>query len=160
MDRKILTLDDALSAVLNLRKAGVKVVFTNGCFDILHAGHAAYLEQAKELGDMLVVGLNSDLSVRLLKGEKRPLVPQAERAAVLAALEVVDMVVLFDEATPVKLIEALQPEIDVKGGDYRKEDLPEYPLVESYGGRVEILPFKDGCSTSGLIDKIVRLYGH
>jgi rfaE bifunctional protein nucleotidyltransferase chain/domain len=137
-----------------LRDAGGRVVFTNGCFDLLHVGHVRCLQAARGLGDALVVGVNSDASVRRLKGETRPLVPEGERAEVLAALACVDYVTIFDESTPVRLLEHLRPEVHVKGGDYREEELPEASLVRSWGGRVVILPFTPGYSTTGLIRKL------
>jgi len=137
--------------VEELRQAGKTIVFTNGCFDILHIGHVRYLEEAKALGDCLVVGLNTDDSVRQVKGPDRPLVPEFERAEVLAALESVDYVALFSELTPVNLILELEPDIHVKGGDYAPDQLPEAEAVRSYGGRVVILPLIEGKSTSRLI---------
>jgi glycerol-3-phosphate cytidylyltransferase len=144
----------SIEEALELRK-GKKLVFTNGVFDILHAGHVTYLEAARKLGDILIVGMNADASVkRLGKGEDRPLNPLADRSTVLSALRSVDGVVPFDEDTPIKLIEILRPDVHVKGGDYQAAALPETPLVESYGGRVIILPFLDGRSTTSLIQAI------
>ena len=132
-----------------------RLVFTNGVFDILHAGHVRYLEQARELGDLLIVGLNSDASVRRLgKGPERPINSEEDRAAILAALRCVDGVVLFDEPTPESLISQLRPDVHVKGGDYREEDLPEAPIVRSYGGDVVLLPLLEGRSTSSIIRKL------
>ena len=141
-----------------LRAAGKRVVFTNGCFDILHHGHIAYLNRAKAMGDVLIVGLNSDASVRALKGPSRPINNEDDRAAVLAALSSVDLVLLFDEPTPTRLIEAIRPDLFVKGGDYTRETLPEAPLVESLGGEVKILPFLDHRSTTSIIERIRRAY--
>lgn len=133
---------------------------TNGCFDILHIGHVRYLQDARALGDMLVIGVNSDSSVRKLKGPERPVVREHERVEILAALECVDYVTVFSEDTPIELILAIKPSVHVKGGDYRPEDLPEAPIVESIGGRVEIVSFTstetEGLSTSNLIGKIVK----
>ena len=140
------------------RAAGKRIVFTNGCFDILHYGHISYLNRAKALGDVLVVGLNSDASVRALKGPDRPINPEAERAAVLAALGCVDRVVLFAEPTPARLIEAIRPDLFVKGGDYTLETLPEAPLVQALGGSVKLLDFVDDRSTSRIIDRIRARY--
>ncbi|MFN2258036.1 MAG: bifunctional D-glycero-beta-D-manno-heptose-7-phosphate kinase/D-glycero-beta-D-manno-heptose 1-phosphate adenylyltransferase HldE [Desulfuromonadaceae bacterium] len=137
-----------------LRQMGRKVVFTNGCFDILHAGHVSYLQRARELGDLLVVGLNSDASVRRLKGNSRPLVPEADRAVILAALSCVDHVVIFDENTPLELISLLQPDILVKGNDYAEAEVVGADLVQEWGGRVELMPFVTGRSTSALVNKI------
>jgi len=153
---KIKSLDELLPIVVELRKQGKRIVFTNGCFDLLHAGHASYLAQAKSLGDVLIVGLNSDSSVRALKGSERPLVPQDDRALLLASLAFVDFVVLFDELEPHRLIEAIKPDIHVKGGDYMADELPETPLVRSYGGQVVILPKVAGRSTTELVQRIRR----
>jgi rfaE bifunctional protein nucleotidyltransferase chain/domain len=140
-----------------MREAGGRVVFTNGCFDLLHPGHVSYLWTAHSLGDALVVGLNSDASVSKLKGPSRPIVPERDRAAVLAALESVDAVVLFDEDTPVRLMRELKPAVYVKGGDYRIENLPEARVAAEIGAEVRILPFEPGYSTSALIEKIKSL---
>ena len=133
------------------------MVFTNGCFDLLHRGHVAYLEAARSLGDALVVGLNSDASVKKLKGPGRPVVSEADRAAVLRALRAVDAVVIFDESTPVRLVRELKPDVDVKGGDYRIEDLPDAEVVGEIGDEVKIIPFEEGYSTTGLIERIRSL---
>jgi len=131
-----------------------QVVFTNGCFDILHLGHVEYLEAASRLGDVLVVGLNSDASVSRLKGPSRPLLPQEARARILAALEFVEAVFIFDEDTPEKLIEALRPDVLVKGGDYTEDQIAGAAFVRAYGGQVVILPYVPGYSTTSLIQKI------
>ncbi len=135
------------------KQAGRRVVFTNGCFDLLHAAHVRLLEQARALGEVLVVGINSDRSVRELKGEGRPLVPEAERAEVLSALEAVDAVTAFDEATPRELIAALLPDVLVKGGD-RGTNIVGKEEVTAVGGRVVSLPYERGYSTSELIERI------
>ena len=135
------------------KRAGEAVVFTNGCFDLLHAGHARYLRLARELGDHLVVGLNSDDSVRRLKGEGRPLTPEVERAEILAALEPVDAVTLFAEDTPLDLIRALLPDILVKGGDWRLEAIVGRAEVEAAGGKVLTIPLVPGRSTSGIVER-------
>lgn len=153
MRDKVKTLDE-LKAILDRERKGKKVVFTNGCFDLLHLGHIRYLEQAKDLGDILVVGLNSDESVKNLKGEGRPLTSESERAEVLAALECLDYVVIFDESAPNRIISELRPEVHVKGGDYQLKDLPEAKIVESYGGKIVIVPEVKGYSTSALLEKI------
>ena len=130
------------------------MVFTNGCFDLLHPGHVYYLRAARSLGDALVVGLNSDTSVRKLKGPSRPIVPERDRAAVLIGLESVDAVVIFGEDTPVRLLRELRPSMYVKGGDYRVEDLPEAEVAVEIGAEVNILAFQPGYSTTALIEKI------
>ncbi len=131
-----------------------RVVFTNGCFDVLHPGHVEHLAQAKALGDVLVVGLNSDSSVQRLKGAGRPLVAEADRAAVLAALRSVDAVTLFDEDTPLELISTLLPDVLVKGGDYDLDGIVGREAVEEAGGEVRVLPFVEGYSTTGLLDRL------
>lgn len=131
-----------------------KIVFTNGCFDILHVGHIRYLQEAAQLGDMLVVGLNSDASVRRLKGEGRPVNPEQDRAELICALEYVDYVAVFDEDTPYELIRIIQPDVLVKGGDYLPEDVIGRDIVEARGGKLEILGFTKGKSTTGIINKI------
>lgn len=138
------------------REAGEKIVFTNGCFDILHIGHARYLAQARALGDRLVVGLNSDSSTRRLKGPERPIVPEHERAEMLAGLRVVDAVSIFDEPTPDDLIRAVRPHIHTKGGDYRPEDLPEAGTVREVGGVVCVLGLVEDRSTTRLVEIIRR----
>lgn len=143
-------LSELLKELGPLRAAGQRVVFTNGCFDLLHVGHLRTLRWAKAQGDLLVVGLNSDASVRGLKGPRRPLVEQEDRAELLEALDCVDYVVIFEEATPLALLGQLRPDVHVKGGDYRVEDLPETPLVQSYGGQVRITPLIPGRSTTRL----------
>lgn len=145
---------DALRATLRAHHAGQTIVFTNGCFDLLHAGHVRGLEAARSFGDVLVVGINSDASVRRLKGDARPIVPEAERAEVMAALRPVDYVVVFEEDTPIRTIEALEPNVHVKSGDYRAEDLPETPVVIAHGGRVEVVPYVEGLSTTDIIRRI------
>lgn len=157
-DAKIKNLD-ALAALINGEKArGKTIVFTNGCFDLLHAGHVKYLQKARALGDLLVLGLNSDASVRRLKGEKRPLISEEERAHILAALNCIDYVVIFDQDTPLELITALKPHILVKGGDYTPDGVVGKDVVESYGGRVELVTFVDGKSTTNIIDKVLERY--
>ncbi|MDL2227302.1 D-glycero-beta-D-manno-heptose 1-phosphate adenylyltransferase [Bacteroidales bacterium OttesenSCG-928-K03] len=131
----------------------VKIVFTNGCFDILHAGHVDYLFNAAQLGDVLVVGLNTDNSVKRLKGENRPINKENDRATLLASLYFVDYVVLFNEDTPLELIKKIKPHVLVKGGDYKVEDIVGADFVKKSGGEVIILPFKDGYSSSSIISK-------
>jgi len=158
-DTKIKNIDVLAGIIAAERQQGKNVVFTNGCFDLLHVGHVKYLQKARTFGDLLVLGLNSDASVRRLKGEKRPLIGEAERAHILAALDCVDYVVVFDEDTPLRLIEALRPAVLVKGGDYTPEGVVGKDVVEAYGGRVELVEFVDGRSTTNIIDKILKSYG-
>jgi len=136
------------------REAGVRVVFTNGCFDLLHAGHVRYLARARALGGALVVGLNADASVRRLKGPDRPVTPEAERAEILASLESVDAVVLFGEETPLALIEALTPDLLVKGGDWPLEAIVGREHVLAHGGHVLTVPLADGRSTTALLGRL------
>lgn len=140
------------------RSQGDRIVFTNGCFDLLHVGHVKYLQAARKLGDLLVLGLNSDASIRRLKGPNRPLIGQEERAHILAALNCIDYVVVFDEDTPLQLISSLRPDILVKGGDYTPDGVVGREVVESYGGRVELIRFVDGKSTTNIINKILESY--
>ncbi len=137
------------------------LVFTNGCFDLLHAGHVRYLQVAKSLGRSLVVGLNSDQSIKTIKPNKpgfppRPLIPEAQRAEVLASLKPVDAVVIFSETTATRLIQALQPDVYVKGGDYSQSTLPEAPVVQAYGGRIELVKVEVQTSTTTLINRILQ----
>jgi glycerol-3-phosphate cytidylyltransferase len=140
--------------VERLKSEGKKIVFTNGCFDILHVGHLRYLEEAKALGDILIVGVNSDASVKRLKGETRPIVTENDRAEMLLGLKCVDYVAIFEEDTPIELIEAVKPDIHVKGGDYKKDDLPETKIVERHGGIVKIVSLVAGKSTTNIVKKI------
>ena len=139
-----------------LRAGGARVVFTNGCFDILHAGHVRYLAAARALGDVLILGLNSDASVRRLKGATRPVNGEADRAEVVGALKSVDYVVIFGEDTAEELIAKVRPAVYAKGGDYTLETLPEARIVESYGGEVAFIPLVAGKSTTGIIAKMGR----
>jgi D-beta-D-heptose 7-phosphate kinase/D-beta-D-heptose 1-phosphate adenosyltransferase len=158
-NKKIKNINAIKSIVTRLKTRRKKVVFTNGCFDILHVGHIRYLRKARSLGDILVVGLNTDRSVRQIKGEKRPIVPQGERAEVLAALEFVDYVVLFDEPDPFALIEKVRPTILVKGADWPKDKIIGRDVVEKAGGRVVRIPLVPGASSTGVIEKIIQAYG-
>jgi D-beta-D-heptose 7-phosphate kinase/D-beta-D-heptose 1-phosphate adenosyltransferase len=142
-----------------LREAGLKLVFTNGCFDLLHPGHVRYLAEARQLGDRLLVAVNADETVAKLKGKARPLVPLAERMEILAALVMVDYVIPFDEETPARVIQELIPDILVKGGDWPVDQIAGRDTVEAAGGRVISLPFAEGYSTTGLIDQIVERLG-
>ena len=150
---------DIVNFCEELRNKNKKVVFTNGCFDILHVGHVRYLKAAKDLGDVLIVGLNTDASVKKLKGNDRPINNEADRAEVLLALEAVDHVVFFGEQTAESLIEEVKPNIYVKGGDYTLETLPEAKIVQSYGGHVEFIPMVAGRSTTNVINKITMKQG-
>lgn len=149
------TLKNTLEA---LRKEGKKIAFTNGCFDILHVGHVRYLREAKKAGDILVLALNSDSSVRTIKGEERPLVYEEERAEVLAALEFVDFITIFPELTPLELINYLKPDILIKGGDWPEEKVVGREEVKKWGGRVAIIPEVEGKSTTNIVEKIKKVY--
>lgn len=151
---KILQMDSLLDKRERMRREGKRVVFTNGCFDLLHTGHVRYLTEARGLGDALIVGLNSDRSVRALKGEGRPILNESERAEVIAALEAVDYVVVFEEDTPRKLIARLLPDVLVKGGDWPVDEIIGREAVEAAGGKVLSLPYVEGSSTSDIIRRI------
>jgi D-glycero-beta-D-manno-heptose 1-phosphate adenylyltransferase len=152
---KIVNISEAIRLREEWKSAGQKVVFSNGCFDLLHEGHISYLEASKAKGDKLIIGLNTDASVARLKGPSRPIVPEMARARVLAALEAVDAVVLFDEATPLALIEALSPDILTKGKDYQVEQIVGSHQVIAKGGRVETVDLVDGFSTTAIITRIL-----
>ena len=154
---KLTPLKTLVQKLAPLRARGKRIVFTNGCFDILHKGHTSYLQKAKKLGDVLVVGLNADASVRRIKGADRPLNRQRDRAEVLSALSCVDHVVIFSEATPLKAIQAIRPHILVKGGDWNKKDVVGGSFVETYGGAVRLVPYVRGFSTSELLRKTQTL---
>ena len=155
---KVKRADDLVPILRAAQAQGQRVVFTNGCFDLLHAGHVRYLAQARALGDLLVVGLNSDASAEALKGAGRPITPAEERAEVLAALAAVDYVTIFDERTPDRLIAALQPDVLVKGGDWAPEQIVGRETVERRGGEVRALPYVEGSSTTGIIERILSRY--
>jgi rfaE bifunctional protein nucleotidyltransferase chain/domain len=154
-----LSLAEALAWREEQRAAGKRIVFTNGCFDVLHAGHVEYLAWAREQGDALIVGLNEDDSVRRIKGPARPIVPFAERARVLAALRSVDAVVGFGERTPEALLDKLRPDVHVKSSQYREEELPERDVVLQHGGEIKLAPHLAGVSTTDLIARILKSYG-
>lgn len=158
--KNLLTQEEMKEKIEELKKNGKKTVFTNGVFDILHIGHLTYLEEARNLGDVLIVGVNSDASVKVNKGDKRPINSQKNRAEMLSGLKFVDYTVIFDEKTPEKLLDLLKPDIHVKGGDYKKEDLPETKIVEKNGGEVKILSFVDSFSTTDIINKIIDVYSN
>ncbi len=145
---------DYLKIIENAKKEGKKIVFTNGCFDIIHAGHVDYLEKAKALGDFLVVGINSDDSIRRIKGKCRPIITQEYRKRVVEALKPVDLVVVFDEDTPERLIKEIKPDVLVKGGDWKIENIVGADFVKSYGGEVKTIDFVYDISTTKIIEKI------
>lgn len=152
---KIVSREDAARIVNGRRLRGNKIVFTNGCFDILHPGHVDYLNQARDLGTFMVLGLNTDHSVkRLNKAPNRPINPESARATVLAGLACIDLIVLFDEETPYELIKSIQPDVLVKGNDYKPEDVVGYDIVKARGGEVITIPLLEGFSTTALIKKI------
>jgi rfaE bifunctional protein nucleotidyltransferase chain/domain len=156
---RVLDADQAARWIADLHRESKVVVFTNGVFDILHAGHVDLLERAAALGDALVVGLNSDASTRRLKGDRRPVLPEIDRARVLAALEVVNAVVKFEEDTPEALIRRLLPDVLVKGADYAEDQIVGKETVESRGGRVVRVPLVEGRSTSAIVEEILRRHG-
>ncbi len=155
----VIDLDAFLTIRQQLREQGKILVFTNGVFDILHRGHVEYLERARTLGDALVVGVNTDASVRRLKGPERPIVPQEDRAFLVSMLKPVDWVILFDEDTPENLIRAILPDVLVKGADYRLEEIVGHDIVLAHGGRVERIPLTPGRATSDVIASILKRYG-
>jgi rfaE bifunctional protein nucleotidyltransferase chain/domain len=157
--QKIKSLDEMLLERDRLRRNGKKLVFTNGCFDLLHAGHVRYLNQARAMGDALAIGLNSDRSVRAIKGEGRPIVPEEERAEVLAALECIDYVFVFDDLTPQRVIDAVVPDVLVKGADWGLDEIVGRQTVENAGGIVRNIPLVEGTSTTSLINKILSQFG-
>jgi rfaE bifunctional protein nucleotidyltransferase chain/domain len=179
MESKLKSQGEMSQIAAAMRERGKRLVFTNGCFELLHVGHIRYLQAARALGDNLVVGLNSDVSVRTIKGAPRPLVPEAERAELLAALDCVDYVVIFGEPTAEKLVAAVRPDIYVKGGDYKAiataarpaadtpaaaggaplKVAPEMRVVQAYGGDIIVLPYSTGHSTTTLIENILQSYG-
>lgn len=161
-NNKVVDLPTAVGTCRSIRSrrpVDTQIVFTNGCFDLLHVGHLRLLERARSLGDTLIVGLNSDRSVRELKGAERPVIPEAERAEMLAGFAAVDYVVIFDEPTPLNLIKAIMPNVLVKGGDWTPETIVGRAEVEDAGGKVVVIPLAEWYSTSGLIDRIVKLKG-
>ncbi len=158
MKEKIKNREELHRIIQDLKAKRKRVVFTNGCFDLLHVGHIRYLEKARTLGDVLVVGLNTDRSVQTIKGPLRPILPEEERAEVLSGLGCVDYVTLFDEPTPLQLITFLKPDVLVKGGDWTKETVVGREVVEESGGEVIILPFIEGSSSSNIIETILTRY--
>jgi rfaE bifunctional protein nucleotidyltransferase chain/domain len=154
INSKIFSLDDLKNQVNAWKQAGEEVVFTNGCFDIIHRGHIEVLAQTADLGDRLIIGLNSDTSIQKLKGKNRPIIEEQSRAILLASLEFVDAVVIFSEDTPLKLISALLPDVLAKGGDYEIETIVGHEIVQQNGGKVKLVPFVDGFSSTTIIEKI------
>jgi rfaE bifunctional protein nucleotidyltransferase chain/domain len=153
---KLVTKVQLVKIIDTLRAKKKTIVFTNGCFDILHVGHIRYLQQAKSMGDILIVGVNSDESAKKIKGEPRPIVPENERSEIIAALNCVDYVTIFSETTPDNLICLIKPDIHVKGGDWKIQHLPEAKLVQSYGGKVIIANHIEGHSTTNLLKEILE----
>jgi rfaE bifunctional protein nucleotidyltransferase chain/domain len=156
---KLKSLDELAVLAAQARQRGKCVVFTNGCFDILHRGHVHILRQAKAAGDLLIVALNSDRSVKKLKGDKRPVLPETDRIELIGAMEMVDYLVVFDEPDPYKLIAAIKPNVLVKGGDWSTEKIVGADLVEQAGGRVAVIPYLTGFSTSEIIERILKENG-
>jgi D-beta-D-heptose 7-phosphate kinase/D-beta-D-heptose 1-phosphate adenosyltransferase len=155
---KLISLKRLIGRLKTLKKRGKSIVFTNGCFDIIHAGHVRYLKKARALGDILVVGLNDDASTRTIKGKGRPIVPEKERAEILSALSSVDFVVMFKEPTPIRLIEAIRPDFLVKGADWKRGRIVGEEVVKSYGGRVARIRLVEGRSTTNIIKSVLRLH--
>ncbi len=158
MKNKIMALPDLQKKAAKIKEAGGKIIFTNGCFDILHVGHARYLAAAKSLGDYLIVALNSDHSVRQLKGNKRPIMPEVERAEILSALESVDYITIFNELDPLNVIKAIKPNSLVKGGDWAEDQIIGSDFVKANGGQVETIPYIEGSSTTNIVEKIIETY--
>lgn len=155
---KIKSTDELIEIAARLKRENKRIVFTNGCFDLLHVGHVRFLKQARSLGDVLMVGINSDASVHRIKGKTRPILSQEERSEVLAALEAVDYVTVFDESTPWALIKKIRPHVLVKGADWGMDEIVGRDIVEGDGGEVANLPLVDGISTSKIIEKIIKLH--
>jgi rfaE bifunctional protein nucleotidyltransferase chain/domain len=154
INSKIFSLDDLKNQVNAWKQAGEEVVFTNGCFDIIHKGHIEVLAQTADLGDRLLIGLNSDSSIQKLKGEDRPIIDEQARAILLSALSFVDAVILFPEETPINLISTLLPDVLAKGGDYEIETIVGHEIIQNNGGKVKLVPFVDGFSSTTIIEKI------
>ncbi len=155
--KKLFSLKKLLEILRTEKKKGKKIVFTNGCFDIIHIGHIRYLKKAKALGDLLVLGLNTDSSVKILKGKARPIMSEKERAEILGSFEMIDYIVLFNDETPIKLISKIKPDILVKGADYKGKEVVGTDVVKRFGGKVKLIKFEKGKSTSALIKKIKKL---
>ena len=157
MHKKIKKLNDLENIVEEDKKRNEKIVFTNGCFDLIHVGHIRYLYQAKNFGDKLIVAVNSDSSVKKLKGDNRPIINESERLELLSALEMIDYIILFHELNCKNLLNSIKPDIYVKGGDYTLDTLPEWSVVKEYGGIVKLVDEIEGKSTSALIEKIAKI---
>ena len=155
-EHKIISIDEIGNRVRSWREDSQKLVFTNGCFDILHSGHMRYLQTAAGFGDILLLGLNSDSSIKKIKGPRRPIMTQDDRAYLLSAIEAIDCIVIFDEDTPAKLIQTVSPDVLVKGGEYLPEDVVGYDTVTENGGYVKIVPYVEGKSTSGIVNSILE----
>jgi len=158
MGSKILKLKDLIDKITHIRRSGKKIVFTNGCFDIMHAGHVRYLAAAKSEGEILIIGMNSDKSVKSIKGEKRPVTPQNQRAEVLAGLQCVDYIVFFDEPDPLRLIQTIMPDVLVKGEDWTEDKIIGADLVKANKGKVVRVALYPDISTSLIIEKIIKMY--
>lgn len=158
LETKLKPLEIIKNEIKALQQQGKKIVFTNGCFDILHAGHVDIFQQARNLGDALVVAVNSDISIKKIKGEKRPVVPQVQRMQVLAALEAIDYVIIFEEEDPFKIIKEIQPDILVKGGDWPIETIVGREIIEKKGGKVCSIPLMEGISTTNIIEEIKKRF--
>ena len=154
----LIALEEFVPVIARLKQDGKRIVFTNGCFDIIHVGHIRYLKSAKELGDILVIGLNSDESVRKIKGDNRPIVSQGERAEDLSSIRSVDYVVIFNEPDPYNTIAAIKPDILIKGGDWAIDNIVGRDIVESYGGEVRTIPFVEGFSSSRIIGDVLNKF--
>ncbi|PIQ89960.1 MAG: D-glycero-beta-D-manno-heptose 1-phosphate adenylyltransferase [Candidatus Omnitrophica bacterium CG11_big_fil_rev_8_21_14_0_20_42_13] len=157
MPSKIKTLTQLKKITANLKRRGKKIVFTNGCFDILHYGHIKYLEKASKYGDILIIGLNSDSSIKRIKGSRRPLNPEKYRAYILSAISFIDYIVIFGQDTPYNLISALRPDILVKGGDWHKNKIVGSGIVKQYGGKVLTIPYVKNLSTTKILKKITAI---
>ena len=157
MKNKIKEIEELKNIIKEYKEKNKKVVFTNGCFDLLHIGHIRYLYKAKEFGSILIVALNSDKSVKNLKGDNRPIINEKERAELLSALEMIDYITIFDDFTCKNILKSLKPDIYVKGGDYTRQTLPEWPVVAEYGGEVKLVEEIKGQSTTSLINKIAKI---
>jgi D-beta-D-heptose 7-phosphate kinase/D-beta-D-heptose 1-phosphate adenosyltransferase len=157
--RKLKSVGEIVAIAADARTKGKKIVFTNGCFDLVHRGHLHVLRSAKAFGDLLIVGINTDRSVRMIKGPARPILPEADRGELIASLEMVDYVVLFDQPTPIDLITAIKPDVLAKGGDWKMEQVVGAAVVEERGGKVALIPYLNGFSTTEIIERIRKQDG-